>query len=205
MEWGRRGSGAAALLCTATALTACGGNERQDAGEKAGRYKVEITDASFPAQQAISDASRMRISVRNSDDRRLPNVAITLATDPGKSGGAAQSFSQAIGDANVADSSRPIWVVDEGPSGGDTASTNTWALGPLKAGQTKDFEWRVTAVKAGDFVVRYSVSPGLNGKAKVAGGTTKGIFRVSVDDTPPAASVDDDGNVVRAQPGAGAN
>ena len=120
---------------------------------------------------------------------------------PGDSGGAAQAFSSDIANADVADSSRPIWIVDQGPKGGDTSYTNTWALGPLKAGQSKDFEWKVTAVKAGDYTINYSVSPGLTGKAKVAaGGTTKGTFKVSIDDTPPNARVGDDGEVIR-EPG----
>ena len=180
---------------------ACGGGERQDKGEKAGDYKVVITRASFPAKQAIADATTMKISVRNADDKTLPDVAVTVATDPGDSGGAAQAFSADIADPNVADSSRPIWIVDKGPAGGDTAYTNTWALGPLKAGQSKDFEWKVTAVKPGDYTINYSVSPGLTGKAKVAsGGTTKGTFKVNIDDTPPDARVSDDGKVIR-EPG----
>ena len=125
----------------------------------------------------------MKISVRNADTKTLPNVAVTVATEPGDSGGAPQAFSSDIADPNVADASRPIWIVDEGPKGGDTAYTNTWALGPLKAGETRDFEWKVTAVKPGDYTIDYSVSPGLNGKAKVAsGGTTKGTFKVSIAD-----------------------
>ncbi len=191
---------AALLLCgaTATGLGACGGGDRQDKLEKAGDYKVEITDASFPAKQSIADATTMKISVRNTDDKTLPDVSVTVATDPGESGGAAQAFSSDITDPNVSDSSRPIWIVDQGPEGGDTAYTNTWALGPLKAGQSKDFEWKVTAVKAGDYTLNYSVSPGLTGKAKVAaGGTSKGTFKVKVTDTPPNARVGDDGEVIR--------
>ena len=195
-----------ATLMLCSGLAACGGGERQDKAEKAGDYKVEITDASFPTKQSIADATTMKISVRNTDDKTLPDVSVTVATDPGDSGGAAQAFSADIQDPNVADSSRPIWIVDEGPAGGDTAYTNTWALGPLKAGQSKDFQWKVTAVKAGDYTINYSVSPGLTGKAKVAstGGTTKGTFKVKVDDTPPNASVGDDGEVIRT-PGDDAN
>ncbi len=186
----------AGLAC-AVGVSACGGGARQDANEKAGNYKVEITDASFPAKQSIADATTMKISVRNVDDKTLPDVAVTVATDPGSSGGAAQAFSSDIPDPNVSDSSRPIWIVDEGPTGGDSAYTNTWALGPLKAGQSKEFEWKVTAVKAGDYTINYSVSPGLTGKAKVASGeTTKGRFKVSVDDKPPSASVGNDGEVI---------
>jgi hypothetical protein len=194
-----RGRRVVALLAGGCcALTACGGGERQDKLEKAGDYKVEIVNASFPEKQAIADATTMKISVRNADNKTLPNVAVTVATEPGDSGGAPQAFSSDISDPNVADSSRPIWIVDQGPKGGDTAYTNTWALGPLKAGETKDFEWKVTAVKPGDYTIDYSVSPGLNGKAKVAsGGTTKGTFKVTVDDKPPDARVGDNGEVIR--------
>ncbi len=194
----------AVTLC-AVGVGACGGGERQDKAEKAGSYKVEITDASFPKQQSIADPATMKISVRNVDDKTLPDVSVTVATEPGDSGGAAQAFSSDIADPDVSDPSRPIWIVDEGPEGGDTSYTNTWALGPLKAGQSKDFEWKVTAVKAGDYTINYSVSPGLTGKAKVAsGGTTKGTFKVKVDDTPPNARVGDDGEVIR-EPGDSSN
>jgi hypothetical protein len=184
------------------ALAGCGGGERQDASEKAGDYKVEIVDAAFPEEQSIADATTMKISVRNADTKTLPNVAVTVATEPGDSGGAPQAFSSDIADPNVADASRPIWIVDEGPKGGDTAYTNTWALGPLRAGETRDFLWKVTAVKPGDFTIDYSVSPGLNGKAKAAsGGTTKGSFEVSISDEPPAARVGDHGEVIREPAG----
>jgi hypothetical protein len=177
------------------------GQKRQDASEKAGDYHVVITGASFPAKQSIADATTMKISVRNNDNKTLPDVAITVATEPGSTGGAPQAFSEDISDPNVADASRPIWIIDKGPEGGDSAYTNTWALGPLKAGQTKDFEWHVTAVKPGSFAIDYSVSPGLNGKAKAASGATKGTFRVNIDDRPPNAKVGNHGQVIRAPAG----
>ena len=190
---------ATATGCTLLlALAGCGGGERQDASEPSGDFKVEIVDASFPAEQTIADASEMKITVRNADTKALPNVAVTVATEPGESGGAPQAFSGDIADPNVADASRPIWIVDQGPVGGDTAYTNTWALGPLKPNETKEFVWKVTAVKPGDFTIDYSVSPGLTGKAKAAtGGTVKGSFKVTVDDTPPDARVGDNGEVIR--------
>ncbi len=187
-------TGCACLL----ALASCGGGERQDAGEPDRDFKVEIVDASFPAQQTIADASTMKITVRNADTEPLPNVAVTVATEPGDSGGAPQAFATDIGDPNVADASRPVWIVDQGPIGGETAHTNTWALGKLDPNETRDFTWHVTAVKPGTYTIDYSVSPGLNGKAgPAAGGTTKGSFKVTVDDTPPNARVGDDGEVIR--------
>ena len=144
----------------------------------------------------------MKITVRTADTKTLPNVAVTVATQPGKSGGAAQAFASDVADPTVSDPSRPIWIVDRGPNGGDTAYTNTWALGPLKPNQSKEFEWKVTAVKPGDYTIDYSVSPGLNGKAKpAAGGTVEGSFKVTVDDTPPDARVGDDGEVIREPAG----
>jgi hypothetical protein len=194
-----------AIGSVALAIAGCGGGERQDADEPEGEFQVEIVKASFPEKQRLADESTMLIAVRNAGDEPLPNVAVTVATDPGKAGGAAQSFSQDIGDPNVADASRPIWIVDEAPTGGDTAYTNTWALGELPAGDTRKFEWKVTAVKAGDYTINYSVSPGLDGKAVAAGGrTTKGTFKVTIDDTPPDARVGDNGEVIR-EPGEQAN
>ena len=182
------------------ALTGCGGGKRQDAAEPSGNFKVQIVDASFPAKQSIADATTMKITVKNADTKPLPNVAVTVQTEPGKTGGAAQAFSSDIQDPDVADPSRPIWIVDKGPVGGDTAYTNTWALGPLKPNETKAFEWHVTAVKPGHYKIDYSVSPGLNGKAKIASGQlTKGSFDVDISDKPPNAYVDDNGNVVRGK------
>lgn len=92
-----------------------------------------------------------------------------------------------------------MWVVDKSPVGGTTAYTNTWALGPMEAGETKEFEWDVTAVKAGRYTIDYSASPGLTGKAKPAGDSS-GTFRVRVTDEPPTARVTDGGRVERVQP-----
>jgi len=196
-----RGRATAAGCAILVALTGCGGGERQDANEPSGDFKVEIIKASFAAQQQIADEQTMRITVRNADTKPLPNVAVTVATQPGDAGGAPQSFSTDIADPNVSDASRPIWIVDESPRGGETAYTNTWALGPLPAGETRDFEWKVTAVKAGDYTIDYSVSPGLTGKAKPAGGrTTEGTFKVTIDDTPPDSRIGDNGQVIR-EPG----
>ena len=187
-----------AIGSVALAIAGCGGGERQDADEPEGEFQVEIVEATFPEKQQLADESTMRIAVRNAGDEPLPNVAVTVATEPGKAGGAAQSFSQDIGDPNVADASRPVWIVDESPTGGDTAYTNTWALGELPAGDTREFEWKVTAVKAGEYTIDYSVSPGLDGKAVAAAGrTTKGTFKVTIDDTPPNARVGGNGEVIR--------
>jgi hypothetical protein len=189
---------AGVCVAAAVGVAGCGGGERQDANEKSGNYRVEVVSASFPSEQSIADAAKMKIRVRNADTKALPNVAVTIETkDKKDASGAAQAFASDVSDPNLSDRSRPIWIVDQGPSGGDTAYTNTWALGPLKAGETRTFEWKVTAVKPGDYTIDYSVSPGLTGKAKLQGNRGSGRFKVTIDDTPPDARVDADGKVIR--------
>ena len=201
----RRGSWPTVAALAAAALVAgCGGAPRQDADEPKGSYKLEVANASFPAAQSIAESSTMSIRVRNADSKAAPNVAVTVETDPSKQGEGSVAFGQRVGDTRLSDPSRPIWIVDAGPQGGDSAATNTWSLGRLKPGQSKDFRWKVTAVQPGSYTIKYRISPGLDGRARLArGGRTSGSFKVQIDDKPVPARVDDDGNVVRGEePGA---
>ena len=191
-------TGFATIAALALAGAGCGGGgDRQDADEPEGEYKLEIVDAEFPAQQKIAKRTTMKIAVRNADTKAAPNVAMTIRLEPEKSGGAAGSFAQSRDDEGLADPARPVWIVDRGPVGGETAYTNTWSLGRLEPGQSKTFEWRVTPVKAGDFQVGYTVSPGLDGKARLgADGKGEGVFMVEVDGDPSEARVAQDGKTV---------
>ena len=205
MVWSRAVSPrwACAAVLAAAVLTGCGG-ERQDADEPEGEFTLEVVEASFPERQSIAERSTMRIEVRNTDDREIPNLAVTVETEPDGRGEAGVAFAQAGDDPRLADADRPVWVVDRGPEGGTTAYTNTWALGPLFPGQSKTFEWRVTAVRPGDFSIGYRVSPGLDGKAVPAQGQrTTGSFDVTVADEPVPARVNDEGEVVRGEEAGG--
>jgi hypothetical protein len=183
---------------SAALLAGCGGS-RQDANEPSGDFKVSVTRATFPAQQTLAQDAKLRIVVRNTDHRTLPNVAVTVETKP-RAGAAPLAFGVADTDPRLADPAKPVWVVDHGPIGGTTAMTNTWALGAMSPGQTKTFEWQVTAVKAGTYDIAYRVSPGLFGKARAAqGSNVNGAFRVNISDKPVPARVDDNGRVVRGQ------
>jgi hypothetical protein len=202
---GRRGSWpTAAALALGLIAAGCGSGPRQDASEPKGTYKLEVADAKFPASQAIAQSTTMSIRVRNADSKAAPNVAVTVETTPKTPGQGTSAFGQRSDDSRLSDADRPVWVVDQGPIGGDSAATNTWALGSLKAGETKEFRWKVTAVEPGSYTVRYRIAPGLQGRARLAGGgRTNGSFRVRIDDKPVPARVDDDGNVVRGEaPGA---
>jgi hypothetical protein len=197
------------LLVTAASLAAlmgCGA-ESQDANEPEGTFRVEVVDASFPAKQSIADPATMRIRVRNPDSKTLPNVAVTVETKGARPGDGPVAFAQSDADPRLADPNRPVWVLDEEPKGGTSAYANTWSLGPLKAGQSKTFEWKLTAVEPGDYELSYRVAPGLDGKARLANGSkARGTFHVSVADEPVPARVTDDGEVVRGEEaGAGAD
>jgi hypothetical protein len=202
-----RGRAPVAVGVAAAALIAAGcGGERQDAGEPEGEFRVHVTEASFPARQSIAQRARLRIDVENAGDRTAPNVAVTVETKPA-GGGAPAAFAARVADTRLADAEKPVWVLDEGPKGGTTALTNTWAVGSLAAGDTTTFEWRLTAVRPGTYTVAYRVSAGIHGRARVASGErVRGSFEVTIADAPVPARVDDDGNVVRGeQPGASAS
>jgi hypothetical protein len=186
-----------ALALAGLALAGCG-SERQDDDEPEGEFALEVVEASFPPRQTIAQPSTMRLAVRNTDDRNLPNLAVTIDTEVPGGGDPAGAFAMSATDPRLADPDRPIWIVDSGPAGGDTAATNTWAVGPVFPGETRELEWRLTAVRPGNYMVNYSVAPGLHGKAVAANGqNTTGSFRVRISDEPVPARVNNRGEVVR--------
>jgi hypothetical protein len=177
-------------MVAALAATGCGGGTRQDASEPSGTFRVDVVRASFPTKQRLAKSERMVIAVRNSGTKDVPNLAVTVS-----------SFASRSEQAGLADPNRAVWIIDEGPRGGDTAYTNTWALGRLAPGQTRRFVWRVTAVQSGTHTVKWQVAAGLNGKAKAAMADNRapeGSFTVDVSDKPSQARVDPEtGKVVR--------
>ena len=180
-----------AASVAALAVAGCGGGRRQDADEPSGTFQVAVVNASFPTKQHLAKSARFVISVRNTGSQTVPNVAVTV-----------DSFSARSEQAGLADPQRAVWIIDAGPRGGDTAYTNTWALGRLDPGQTRRFVWRVTAVQAGTHTVKWQVAAGLNGKAKatLAGNRAPaGSVTVDISAKPAQAHVDPKtGRVVRS-------
>jgi hypothetical protein len=174
----------------ALAAAGCGGGTRQDADEPSGTFQVAVVRASFPSKQHLAKQERFVIAVRNTGSKAVPDVAVTL-----------DSFATRSQQAGLADPSRAVWIIDDGPRGGDTAYTNTWALGRLGPGETRRFVWKVTAVQAGTHTVKWQVAAGLNGKAKavLAGDrSASGSITVDVSDRPAQSRVDPEtGEVVR--------
>lgn len=184
----RSGVAIGAVACGLIVTGCGGGGPRQDANEPSGNYKVQVVEAKFPGRQALAKRSVMRITVKNVDSKTIPNIAVTV-----------KSFDQLKNDPTLADPRRPQFIVNTGPHGGDTAYVGTSALGPLKPGETKTFEWDVTAVVAGKYSLKYLVAAGLNGKAKAileSGGTPQGQFTGTISNKAPNAHVADDGKTV---------
>jgi hypothetical protein len=162
-------------------VSACGGS-RQDANEPSGKFKVSITRASFPGAQKLAKRSTMVIAVKNVDSRTLPDVSVTV-----------NSFNKRKNGAQLADASRPVFIVNDGPTSGGTANQDTAALGPLAPGQTKVFKWDVTAAQAGAYKISYVVSAGLYGKALAVdstGQTPRGQFSGTISNAAPNSRVD---------------
>jgi hypothetical protein len=178
------------MVCVlAAGIAGCGG-ARQDADEPAGTYQLSVVRAQFPTRQHVAAQSRMRIVVRNNGRKTVPVVAVTV-----------RGFEYNAQQAGLADASRPNWIIDDGPRGGDSAYVDTWTLGSLPGGATRTFEWTVTPVVAGLHNVRYELAAGLDDKAKVArtnGHAPGGAFRVQVSGRPANATVDPGtGQVIR--------
>lgn len=184
----------AAALAVA-ALVGCGGT-RQDVTEPTGNFPVQVSTASFPAAQRLSEHTHMVLSVRNAGTKSIPNVTVTICNvtctypaPPGE-GTSVAAFSQCVGGSSPtaclqaqqrgqANLSRPIWIVDQPPGvcsyscqqGGEgsnaTATANSWQYGqPLPPGATATFKWNVTAVAPGRFTVAWMIAAGQYGKAK---------------------------------------
>jgi hypothetical protein len=187
-----------AVIALAVLAAGCGGSARQDADEPSGRFKVQVVSASFPKRQHIAESVQLKVRVRNADDRTLRNVAVTVQTKPAD-GTAATAFGQRSTDTALADSGRPVWILDQGPVGGETVDVNTWSAGTLGPGESKELTWKLVATKAGDYTIGYRVFPGLTGRATAAPGRTSGSFDITIDDQPVPARVGEDGKVERGK------
>jgi hypothetical protein len=180
-------------------------------------FKVAVPIASFAARQSLAAREPFVIAVRNTGNRALPNVAVTICNSTCSyrarrgQGTTVQAFSYAIDQApNLASASRPIWIVLQapgpcgyscrnlGPGAAVTAYSNTWALGRLAPGHTARFVWTVTPVKAGHFVVAWEVAAALSGENQTvlaSGRPARGKLTVNVSTRPPHYVVQPDGKV----------
>jgi hypothetical protein len=184
-------------------LAACGGGERQDAGETAGEFPVEIVAAEFPLRQRLAEAIDLVLEVENSGSKTLPDLAVTVFVD----GGASRPFSIREEERELADPNRPAWILEStyprlagepvpsGGSGATTAETNTFAFGPLEPGQIAEMVWRLTPVRGGAYTLSYEIAAGPQGRAE-ASGEASGTFVATISSRPQKQRVDGQGTVV---------
>lgn len=203
----------------ALAAAGCGSAGRQDTGEPSGNFPVQVTAASFPPSQRLAEHTHLVISVRNVGHATIPNLAVTICNTtcaypaPVGQGTSVAAFGRYLNQPGLASHSRPVWVVERPPgpcgyscqNGGAgsyaSAAANTWQAGQLKPGGTATFDWTLTAVAPGRFVVAWEIAAGIYGKAKavlVNGGTPRGTFNVNIAQAPAQSYVNDQGQVVQA-------
>ena len=185
----------AALAALALALAGCGGT-RQDVRAPSANFPVQVTAASFPGSQRLSEHTHMVLSVRNTGTKSIPNLTVTVCNvtctypAPAGQGTSVAAFSQCAGGPTPAackraqrlgqgNLSRPVWIVDQPPGGcgyscqqggeggNATATSNSWQYpAPLPPGATATFDWHVTAVAPGTFTVAWVIAADQSGKAK---------------------------------------
>jgi hypothetical protein len=160
-------------------LSACGGDDDAITDASGGQPFSVSAKASFDDSQKLSNAETLKITVKNTDTRPLPEVAVVVEglnrTIPSQDNGAGR----------VSDPRRPVWVVDVPPKGGTTAYVDTWALGRLAPGASKTFTWSLTPVVAGRHRLRWRTAAALDEDGPVrasGGGRTSGTFDVDVSD-----------------------
>ncbi len=68
------------IALSAAGISACGGGERQDADEPSGNFPVQIVSADFPSKQQLAQNTNLTLSVANTGDKTIPDLAITIFT-----------------------------------------------------------------------------------------------------------------------------
>lgn len=196
-----------AVLAMAALLAACGGSS-SDLNEKAGTYKVAVTDASFPTKQFIGQTSLMQIGVKNIGEETVPALTVTIDVEGKEGEGARIPFAVHDPQPGLAGPDRPVWVLSATyprlvgsaePGGAETASAKTYSFGPLKPGRSVEAVWKLSAVRAGKYTVGYEVGAGLTSatKAKTTTGVRPGgTFVADITTALPETEVNAAGEIV---------
>lgn len=176
-----------------SALIGCGGGERQDADETRSDHRVDVVRARFAPRQHIGRPETLAITVRNPGSKAIPGVSVTV-----------RGFAERSRRTDQSDPRRPLWIVDEAPTGDESAYDDTWTTGALGPGARRTLRWRVTPVVPGAHEVDYAVAVGLDEGVAGDGSPARrprGSLSARVTDRPARARVDPrTGGVVREGP-----
>ena len=193
-------------------LAACGGGSSSDANEPAGTYRVDVTDASFPAEQRLGQTSLMRLAFRNGGDKTVPALTVTVGIASREGRDSALPFGIRDPQPDLAQPDRPVWVLAETyprfagssePGGASSSNRKTFVLGALKPGASSTAIWKLSAVRAGKYTLEYRVDAGLSGEAKAetnSGVQPGGSFVAEITSALPETEVTDSGEVVEIEP-----
>lgn len=196
------------------ALGACGGGESSSGSpEASGTYDVKVVKAEFPADQQLGQTTLLRLGVRNSGDRTIPALIVSISIE-GKEGEASElPFGIRDPQPGLAQPDRPVWVLSEHypklngssePGGAETTSRKSFNLGVLKPGRTTEAVWKLSATRTGRFTIVYGIDAGLTGEAKAetAGGVAPGgSFTATISAQVPDTTVTSSGEVVEVGAG----
>jgi hypothetical protein len=197
----------------AALLGACGGGDSSESNEPEGKFQVKVTEAEFPTSQKLGQTSLLQLGIRNTGKRTVPalNVSFTIAGEAGEN--SPLPFGVNDPQPELAQGERPVWVLaatyprllgSSDPGGATTSSRKTFAFGPLKPDETTKAVWKLSAVRAGQFDLLYSVEAGLGGKARaVTDGnvTPGGSFATVISNELPDTEVTDSGEIVEIEKG----
>jgi hypothetical protein len=198
-------------VAVAALLAACGGESSSGANEQAGTYDVRVTEAAFPAEQRLGQTSLMRIGVRNTGEKTVPALTVTVSIAGEEGRNSALPFGIRDPQPGLAQPYRPVWVLAQTyprlagssePGGSSTASAKTFSFGPLKPGKTTEAVWKLSAVRVGRYTVLYDIGAGLSAdaKARTAGGVSPGgSFVTEITAALPDTEVTDSGEVLEKQ------
>jgi hypothetical protein len=198
-------------LAVAALLAACGSSSSSDSGEKPGTYEVAVTDASFPAKQAVGQTSLMKIDVENTGKETVPALTVTVNVQ-GKDGDEARiPFAIRDPQAGLAGPDRPVWVLaatyprragSSTPGGAETSNAKTYSFGPLKPGKSVEAVWKLSAVRPGKYTIGYEIDAGLSGEARAetsSGVRPGGTFVASISTELPETEVNAAGEIVEIE------
>ena len=193
-------------------IAGCGSKPRQDENEEEADYPVDVVVAEFAPKQQLSETTDLTLTFENTGEETIPNLVVTIFTGDEKADGAFNIRSEQEG---LADPNRPVWILENGypkisepgtgsldeaqTAGAETAATNTYSFGELAPDDTVRAVFRVTPVVGGTYTVNYEVAAGLDGKAKAVtdtGEPVEGEFVATISTRPPAAAVNEQGDVV---------
>lgn len=169
---------------------------------------MKIVKAEFPPRQRLGETTLLRLRMRNTGDRTLPSLTVSITGADKQSRDSSLPFGYRDPAPGIAQPDRPIWALAEGypkidgskeRGGAGTAELKTFAFGPLKPGATTEAVWKLSAVKAGSHKLLYEVGAGLSPDVHaktVNGARPGGSFSVQISDVPPEVEVNDSGEVM---------